>query len=112
MARLEAASAGRRIAALRRERGWSQSQLAAALATASGRSTITREEVSRWEHDRRTPTPYWLSHLAAVLRVPARAAPRGAGPLAGGRDRDRLDHAAIENVLAPLMAAGHAAALR
>ena len=84
MARLGAMSTGRRIAALRRERGWSQSQLAAALATASGRSTITREEISRWEPGRRTPTPYWLSHLAAVLRVPVgRPAPRSAGPLAG-----------------------------
>jgi transcriptional regulator with XRE-family HTH domain len=73
VARLGAMSTGARIAALRRERGWSQSQLAAALAAASGRSTITREEVSRWEHGRRTPTPYWLSHLAAVLRVPADA---------------------------------------
>ena len=70
MARLGAMSTGQRIAGLRRERGWSQSQLAAALAMSSGRSTITREEVSRWEHGRRTPTPYWLAHLAAVLRVP------------------------------------------
>ena len=59
--------------ALRRERGLSQSELAAALAAASGRTTITREEVYRWEHDRRIPTPYWLSHLAAVLHVPTRA---------------------------------------
>jgi transcriptional regulator with XRE-family HTH domain len=66
-------STGLRIAALRRERGLSQSELAASLAAASGRTTITREEVSRWEHDRRTPTPYWLSHLAAVLRVPPEA---------------------------------------
>jgi len=71
VARLGAMSTGQRIARLRRERGLSQSGLATALAAASGRSTITREEVSRWEHDRRTPTPYWLSHLAAVLCVPA-----------------------------------------
>jgi transcriptional regulator with XRE-family HTH domain len=66
-------STGQRIGRLRRERGLSQSGLAAALAAASGRDTLTREEVSRWERDRRTPTPYWLSHLAAVLHVPAEA---------------------------------------
>jgi transcriptional regulator with XRE-family HTH domain len=76
---------GQRIARLRRERGLSQSGLAAALAAASGRSTITREEISRWERDRRTPTPYWLSHLAAVLRVPAEALRRPtAGPWPDG----------------------------
>jgi transcriptional regulator with XRE-family HTH domain len=73
VARLGAMSTGRRIARLRGERGLSQSGLAAALAAASGRSTVTREEVSRWERDRRSPTPYWLSHLAAILRVPPEA---------------------------------------
>jgi transcriptional regulator with XRE-family HTH domain len=62
---------GERIAALRQERGWSQAELAAALAALSGRGTITREEVSRWERGRRVPTPYWLSNLAAVFGVPA-----------------------------------------
>ena len=57
---------GDRIAALRRERGWSQSQLAAALTAVSGR-VVAREEVSRWEHGRRTPTPYWLSLIAGAL---------------------------------------------
>ena len=92
MARLGAMSTGARIAALRRERGWSQSQLAAALAAASGRSTITREEVSRWEHDRRTPTPYWLSHLAAVLRVP----PDALRPAVPGRWPDGAGDALTE----------------
>ncbi|HEX7161334.1 MAG TPA: helix-turn-helix transcriptional regulator, partial [Trebonia sp.] len=64
---------GDRIAALRRERGWSQAELALALAAVSGRGTITREEVSRWERGRRNPTPYWLSNLAAVLGVPSDA---------------------------------------
>lgn len=72
-----------RGAALRCERGLSQSELAA-LAAASGRTTITREEVSRWEHDRRTPTPYWLSHLGVVLRVPPEALrPAVPGPWPG-----------------------------
>jgi len=73
VATLGAMDTGHRIAALRRERGWSQAELATALAAVSGRETITREEVSRWERGRRTPTPYWLSHLAAVLSVPPSA---------------------------------------
>ena len=79
-------STGQRIGRLRRERGLSQSGLAAALAAASGRNTVTREEVSRWEHDRRTPTPYWLAHLATVLRVRPEALrpPVAAGPWPGG----------------------------
>jgi transcriptional regulator with XRE-family HTH domain len=69
VARLGAMTTGDRIAALRRERSWSQSQLAAALTAASGR-VVAREEVSRWEHGRRTPTPYWLSLIAGALGVP------------------------------------------
>lgn len=78
---------GRRIAALRRERGLSQAGLAAGLAAVSGRGTVTREEVSRWERGRRTPTPYWTAHLAAVLRVPPQALrPSEPGPWPGGAD--------------------------
>ena len=76
VARLGAMTTGDRIAALRRERGWSQSQLAAALTAVSGR-VVAREEVSRWEHRRRTPTPYWLSLIAGALGVP----PAGLRPL-------------------------------
>ena len=66
-------SVGARVAALRGERGWSQTELAAALAAASGRPTVTRGEVSRWERGTRRPTPYWVAYLAAVLRVPTDA---------------------------------------
>jgi transcriptional regulator with XRE-family HTH domain len=72
-------SVGARIGALRREHGWSQGELANALAFASGRVTLTREEVSRWERGKRNPTPYWAGYLALVLRVPTDAL-RPAGP--------------------------------
>jgi transcriptional regulator with XRE-family HTH domain len=50
--------------------GWSQARLAAELRRVSGHLTVTREDVSRWEHGRRVPGPFWITHLAAALQVP------------------------------------------
>jgi len=61
---------GRRIKALREQRGWSQEQLAAALREHSGRATFDRTELSRWENGTRVPTPYWADLLAKALAVP------------------------------------------
>lgn len=72
---------GARIKALRRERGYSQGELAAALAAASGRESFSRKEVSRWENGRHHPTPYWLDLIARVLAVPLDAL-RPPGPAA------------------------------
>lgn len=58
------------IRQLRRALGWSQDRLAAELR--SRHPTVTREMVSRWEHGKRTPGPFWLHHLAAALQVPCR----------------------------------------
>ncbi len=58
------------IARLRLERGWSQRRVADLLCVASGRSTITRHELSRWERGERIPTPHWLGWLCLVLEVP------------------------------------------
>jgi transcriptional regulator with XRE-family HTH domain len=60
---------GRYLAALRRESGKSQRRLAELLCEVSGRDTVTRHEVSRWERGEREPTS-WLPHLATVLDVP------------------------------------------
>lgn len=54
---------------LRTARGWSQARLAEALCVASGRPTVTRNDVSRWERGKRVPR-MWLPHLAEVLDVP------------------------------------------
>lgn len=59
----------RMLKRLRLERGWSQQRLAEALCEVSGRVTVTRQEVYRWESGRRAPK-FWLPHLAAVLGVP------------------------------------------
>lgn len=79
---------GRALRELRRSLGWSQARLAAELDSASGHPTLTREDISRWENGHRTPGPFWIRHLAAVLgadRAGPRAVPgRGA---ASGRSR-------------------------
>lgn len=62
-------SAGELIRAARTARGWSQGRLAAALAAATGRATVTAQDVSRWERDIRTPR-YWLPTVAVVLTIP------------------------------------------
>jgi transcriptional regulator with XRE-family HTH domain len=55
------------ITAARTERGWSQAQLADALAQASGRGTLDRHYVSRWERGDRAPGSFWLPYLAEVI---------------------------------------------
>lgn len=54
---------------LREAAGLSQSQLASILCDLSGRPTVTREMVSRWESGRRNPT-FWLPFLAETFDVP------------------------------------------
>ncbi|MFC7326287.1 helix-turn-helix transcriptional regulator [Marinactinospora rubrisoli] len=53
----------------REVRGWSQARLAEVLCQASGRPTVTRQEVYRWEAGRRVPR-FWLPFLAEVLDIP------------------------------------------
>lgn len=57
------------IRQLRLALGYSQDRLAERLRDLSG-AAITREYVSRWERGCRTPSRYWLPHLAAALQVP------------------------------------------
>lgn len=57
---------GEQIKVARKNRGWSQARLAAALSQVSGESTLTGHYVSRWERGKRTPD-YWLPYLAEVL---------------------------------------------
>lgn len=57
------------IATRRKARGMSQTRLAERLGELSGRPTVTKDEVSRWERGVRRPTS-WLPWLAAALDVP------------------------------------------
>ncbi len=62
---------GNLIRELRSGRGWSQSRLASELVKVSGRDTITRETISRWERGAiACPDAFWLRHLATALQVP------------------------------------------
>lgn len=57
------------LAGLRRRTGKSQRQMAALLCALSGTTSITRNEVSRWERGGRVPEA-WLPFLAAALQTP------------------------------------------
>jgi transcriptional regulator with XRE-family HTH domain len=65
-----AESIGALLARVRSEHGISQLRLAERLCAASGLSTVTRSEVSRWEREERIPSGYWLRWLALVLDLP------------------------------------------
>jgi transcriptional regulator with XRE-family HTH domain len=58
------------LARLRTARGWSQLRLAETLCQVSGRITVGRHEVSRWERGERVPGPFWLDALAVALDTP------------------------------------------
>jgi transcriptional regulator with XRE-family HTH domain len=58
------------LARVRGELGISQLRLAERLCASAGVSTVTRNEISRWEREERIPTGYWLGWLAATLDIP------------------------------------------
>lgn len=63
---------------LRVEAGRSQDDQAAVLSDLSGRA-VTRNEVSRWEHERRLLTPYWQEHVALSFGIPSAELRRAVG---------------------------------
>jgi transcriptional regulator with XRE-family HTH domain len=58
------------IRSARHKHKLSQRELADALIEASGRDTVTRSDISRWERGKRIPTGHWLYWLSLVLQVP------------------------------------------
>lgn len=63
-------SFGEELARLRRRRGLSQQRLADLLCAAAGVTTVSRNEVSRWERGERLPARAWLGWLSQVLGAP------------------------------------------
>lgn len=61
---------GNRLAETRAARGWSQGQLAAALARRFGDARADRSAISRWEHSTPMPSLTTALMLAAVLETP------------------------------------------
>jgi transcriptional regulator with XRE-family HTH domain len=64
---------GELLVRLRKVHGYSQDMVAQLLCMRSGTTTVTRNEVSRWERQLRTPSQYWLRYLAEVLHTPVEA---------------------------------------
>lgn len=71
-------SLGPLIAARRRELGRSQERLAEELCSISGRMTVTKNEVSRYEREERIPSADSLRHLALALALPLATLERAA----------------------------------
>jgi transcriptional regulator with XRE-family HTH domain len=61
---------GTMLVRLRQRMGYTQLRVAEGLCAASGITTVTRHEVSRWERQERIPSVVWLRWLAVVLEVP------------------------------------------
>jgi transcriptional regulator with XRE-family HTH domain len=62
----------------RKQRGYTQADLADKLARLSGNPTLTRWEVARWERGKRIPGPFWRPHLSRILDIPQRELDRAA----------------------------------
>lgn len=56
---------------VRKLRGMTQYQLADRLAELSSNSSVSRDEVARWERGKRVPGPYWRQWLSLALDVPS-----------------------------------------
>ncbi|MEV7383857.1 helix-turn-helix domain-containing protein [Streptomyces lydicus] len=71
---------------LRSETGRTQEQQAAAINAVSGRDTLTRREINRYEHGENIPTSHTLSHIAVACGFSPEELQREA---AGARARRR-----------------------
>ncbi|NKQ55002.1 hypothetical protein HFP15_19145 [Amycolatopsis sp. K13G38] len=80
------------IRAARRQRQLSQYSLARELATLSGRPTITRDLVARWERGHQIPRQGTRQWLSVILQVPKDQLDVAA---AAARRRSRLGHAVV-----------------
>ncbi len=81
---------GHMIRSARQRLRMSQYTLADRLAAVSGKPTMGRDRVARWERGRQVPRREWRQWLAVVLEVPADHLDAGA---AAARRQSRLGHA-------------------
>ncbi|ASR37048.1 hypothetical protein BAY61_20980 [Prauserella marina] len=79
MSRNNSPEIGDVIRTARRARGLSQYQLATVLATTSGRHTVNRELIARWERKKQVPRKDSRVWLATVLGVPQQELEKAAG---------------------------------
>jgi hypothetical protein len=99
----QAEAIGPLMVRMRAELGISQYGLAERLVEVSGNTSVTRDQVNRWERHKRIPTPYWRRHLAAVFGLPIQEVDKAAAlarKLRTAADADRaaepspIDHQA------------------
>lgn len=78
---IDGESFGQMIARRRRQLGLSQRDLADQVCAVSGRTTVTRHELSRYERDVRLPRRSALEVLAVCLDIPLSELQRARGSL-------------------------------
>jgi transcriptional regulator with XRE-family HTH domain len=88
----EVLTIGQIIRRARLELGMSQYVLADRLAAVSGKPTMGRDRVARWERGSQVPRNEWRQWLSAVLNVPAERLDQGAE---AARRQNRLGHALV-----------------
>ncbi|MEV4412540.1 helix-turn-helix transcriptional regulator [Catellatospora sp. NPDC049609] len=92
---------GRLIAQRRRQLGKSQERLAEQMCLRSGRATITKNEVSRYERGERVPSADSLRLLADVLGLPLEGLERAAAVSRGRRHRSTPEVSAPRSTVPP-----------
>lgn len=83
---------GQIIRSARRQLRMSQYDLADKLATVSGKPTMGRDRVARWERGRQVPRREWRQWLSVVLHVPPERLDEGA---VTARRQNRFGHASV-----------------
>ena len=84
---------------LRKGTGRTQEQQADAINAASGRETVTRREINRYEHGENIPTNHTLTHIAVACGVPPEVLHQeAAAARARRRNRGRRDEEDLEDV--------------
>lgn len=86
---MEQNSIGELLRTLRGGTGRSQADQAAVLSELSGQA-ITRNEISRWESEKRLPTPFWQQHLAASFGVEVARIKRAVSSARAKRRKERV----------------------
>lgn len=87
---------GQRLLRLRMEAGRTQEQQAAAINTVSGRDTMTRREISRYENSENIPTAHTVVHIAVACGLSPEGLQREASAArarrrtAAGREEEEL----------------------
>lgn len=86
---MEQNSIGDLLRTLRGGTGRSQTDQAAALSELSGQA-VTRNEISRWESEKRLPTPFWQQHIAVSFGVEKKRISRAVSAARAKRRKERV----------------------